>query len=271
MPFTLAHPAVALPLRSLCPDAFVALVVGSIAPDLPYFLPSQLGARLPSAHSALGTLTVSLPLGCALLAALVLGRSLLTAPLWEPHSRRLLAALEGIRRAPRAWALAVPGVMAGIWLHVGWDSFTHRTGVATLHLPLLSATWSVWPGYHVEGFRLLQYASSAVGVFALIGWYARRHRGGGATDRDERPGWRSWALLGLYVASWAWGALQVRRIGIRNTSIHGATYVAVTAELACFAVLYCLLALGIRAAERVRRARVGGPAAAGAAPQRPAA
>jgi Domain of unknown function (DUF4184) len=40
MPWTLAHPAAVLPLRPLCPHrlSFGALVVGSVSPDIGYYV-----------------------------------------------------------------------------------------------------------------------------------------------------------------------------------------------------------------------------------------
>lgn len=63
MPFTLAHPAAVLPLhRRLRRRASLsALVVGSITPDLAYFLP--LGVSGSQSHSALGLLVFCLPVG----------------------------------------------------------------------------------------------------------------------------------------------------------------------------------------------------------------
>ena len=63
MPFTFAHPAAAVPLRRWLGRAGVlsALVIGSMAPDLTYFVP--FGVDRASTHSLTGVLWFCLPLG----------------------------------------------------------------------------------------------------------------------------------------------------------------------------------------------------------------
>jgi Domain of unknown function (DUF4184) len=63
MPWTFAHPAAILPLRRLCPVPldFSALVIGSMVPDLGYYLFYSNLAR--SAHSFSGSVLVCLPVG----------------------------------------------------------------------------------------------------------------------------------------------------------------------------------------------------------------
>jgi len=60
MPFTLSHVAAVLPLRRLCgPDRFAALAIGSMTPDLPYFLPGLRESWPLPSHDL-----ISLPLFC---------------------------------------------------------------------------------------------------------------------------------------------------------------------------------------------------------------
>lgn len=67
MPFTISHVVAVLPLttgragRVLVPGA---LVIGSLVPDLPYFVPPHLGTAW--SHSALGPVTVDFGWGVAL-------------------------------------------------------------------------------------------------------------------------------------------------------------------------------------------------------------
>ena len=67
MPFTISHAAAVLPLRR-GPLVFPALVAGSIAPDLIfflYFLPVRVADR-PFTHSLLGTVVVDVPMALSL-------------------------------------------------------------------------------------------------------------------------------------------------------------------------------------------------------------
>jgi Domain of unknown function (DUF4184) len=63
MPFTFAHPAIAVPLlRPLgCYGVLSALVIGSLAPDLAYVLP--LSVPRHKSHSLTGLLWFCLPVG----------------------------------------------------------------------------------------------------------------------------------------------------------------------------------------------------------------
>ena len=63
MPWTFAHPAAILPLRRHLPQA--ALVVGSISPDIGYYL--GLYPLATFAHSGWGLLLACLPIGAAVL------------------------------------------------------------------------------------------------------------------------------------------------------------------------------------------------------------
>jgi len=60
LPFTLAHPAAVLPLRRTG-LVFSALVVGSMAPDFPYFL--SVSDAIRWGHSTRGVFLFCLPFG----------------------------------------------------------------------------------------------------------------------------------------------------------------------------------------------------------------
>lgn len=145
MPVTLAHPAVVLPLRGLgLPLA--ALVIGSMAPDLPLFARWHQGYAL--SHSLTGILTFDLVVTLLLLA------------FWDLAGREALvdAAPSVVRdRLPvrarigrRAWLLAPLAALLGSASHVVWDLFTHsgRWGVRNvtwlheMHGPLRGDAWA---------------------------------------------------------------------------------------------------------------------------------
>ena len=74
MPFTLAHPAAVLPLRGLPHLRMAPLVVGTLVPDLPYYLPWAILPLRMNRYAALthvfaGSFTIDLLLGYAFLAA----------------------------------------------------------------------------------------------------------------------------------------------------------------------------------------------------------
>lgn len=98
MPFTPSHVAAILPLRGRLSGTlpFAALAIGSVAPDLPYYLP---GLNVLSAftHRAWAVPSIDVALG---LTAWLLWRWLAPA-LHEPRCRRSGAA-GGFRRGVRA-------------------------------------------------------------------------------------------------------------------------------------------------------------------------
>lgn len=150
MPVTIAHPAAVLPLRGLGLP-LSAMVIGSMAPDLPVF--SQSWGLYGYTHSLAGILTVDLGLTLVLLLAWDRwGRDALVDSL----PARVRDRLPGRARiGRRAWLLAPPAAVLGSITHVVWDAFTHRGrwGVRniewlhTFHGPLRGEQWA----QHVSG------------------------------------------------------------------------------------------------------------------------
>lgn len=190
MPFTGSHPAAVLPLLGTRLPAS-ALVAGSLAPDLPYYLPVDLGRPT---HTAAAVVTVDLLLGALLWAG---WHALVSAPALDVAPRALRARLVGRvrtglrpRSAPGALGLALLAVVVGAATHVGWDEFTHPGRFGAEHVGLLAETWAGRPGY-----RWAQEVSGVLGAAALTGWLVRWWRRTPPSPLPEdRPG-RWWPLL----------------------------------------------------------------------------
>ncbi|RCG27357.1 DUF4184 family protein [Sphaerisporangium album] len=182
MPFTPSHVAAVVPLISSARVRRVldpwALGVGSMVPDLPMFLP-YLDAYTRW-HSPIGIVTDDLVATIVLLALLrFVFRDPLTALLPGPLAARL-AALPG--PAWRRFPAIVLGAVAGAATHVVWDSFTHDWGAAFWGWSWMTA--SVFG--RLPGYRLAQYACSALGLAVVAWWAARGLRSPGTVPLPPR-------------------------------------------------------------------------------------
>jgi hypothetical protein len=205
MPWTFAHPAAVLPLRSLARArlSFAALVVGSITPDLGYYVGRFDLAR--AAHTLAGLFVVCLPAGFVLLALLRMFRRPVCHLLPQPH-RGALSSLPPIPlvESMASTAAVAASLLVGATTHVLWDSFTHATGWMVVNLPLLQMSLPVWPRVDVPLFRLLQHASTILGVAALgvaySNWLRQASDESGARDQQSEH-WRYVLLAALALVS----------------------------------------------------------------------
>ncbi|GAB3606762.1 hypothetical protein GCM10027413_21710 [Conyzicola nivalis] len=204
MPFTPSHAAAILPFART-PLVPAALVVGSVMPDLFYFVPGDVERGF--SHSLIGAVTLDLGVGMIVFA------------LWQVVFRRpagdfapywLRARLPRSRARPSAdyVALAAASILIGIATHLVWDAFTHRgwlTGAAP------------WTGAELGGLPLvtwLQHASSVLGALFLGVWFVlwvRRTPQGevDASRLDRRSRIAGWAVVGVPVLAvgagyWVW-------------------------------------------------------------------
>lgn len=180
MPFTPTHVLAILPFAS-CRRLGLplsALVIGSMVPDLPLFVP--LSPDYGTTHSAAGIFGACLPLG---LAGFLGFQGVMKRPLRSllPPAVQSRCAAVGQGRFPlngRSLAAASAAVVIGAATHVFWDSFTHRGRWGTRQLPGLNEVALTIAGHDVPGFKLLQYGSTLVGLPLLaLGfwvWLSRR-------------------------------------------------------------------------------------------------
>jgi hypothetical protein len=142
-----------------------ALVIGTLAPDLPVYLP--VGVSYRTTHS-----------GSGIPADVVIGLVLLW--LWfalvrdavvdlTPSLRRRVPA-EG-RLGRRDWLLAPLAVAIGAGTHVLWDSATHDWGFLVQDLAFLREEYGPLPLY-----RWFQHSSTVVGSVVVAAYGASRLR-----------------------------------------------------------------------------------------------
>lgn len=238
MPFTLAHPAAVLPLRGLRYLRTAPLILGAMIPDLPYYVPSELGRRLiPETHTFDGSLSTDLLLGYASLVAVFVLRAPLTALLPARARWLCLNALAPFWRA-REWAFAALAIVVGVWTHLVWDSFTHADGWMVHRVDALSAPVSIGP-YTTQVCHVLQYVSSVFGLVVMAVWYARLRTprpiaaAPGAARSPVAP-----VLLLVVAAAILIGSVQAVEHSNRWHSFYGTIDILLTRSLAWFAALY---------------------------------
>ncbi|HZO69173.1 MAG TPA: DUF4184 family protein [Kribbellaceae bacterium] len=180
MPFTGAHVAAVLPFtRWALPPS--ALVIGSVVPDLPLYMPTPYSAAF--SHQFAGAITVDAAAGLVILALwLTLVRPVVV--LYAPTSlrRRITdpATIPPLR--------FVPAMVLGSCTHIIWDAFTHANGWGVRRIPALTARSGALPA-----FEWAQYASSLVGGTILLWWCVRWWRNtpevdNAATEHQPTPG-----------------------------------------------------------------------------------
>lgn len=236
MPFTLAHPAAVLPLRGLKYLRTAPLILGAMIPDLPYYVPGGHHMR-PDTHSFAGSYTTDLLLGYASLVIVFVLRAPLTALLPARARWLCLNALAPFRHA-REWAFAGLAILAGVWTHLLWDSFTHYDGWMVHRVAALSAPVRVGP-YTVELCHLLQYVSSAFGLIVMAVWYARLRTprlaaaAPGSAHSPAGP-----VLMLVVVAAVLIGSVQAVEHFNRWHSFYSTVDIFLTHSLAWFGALY---------------------------------
>jgi hypothetical protein len=174
MPFTPSHVAAVLPFVRT-PLLPAGLVIGSMVPDLFYFVPVDIPREF--SHSPLGAVTLDLGVGVLLFSLWrwVFRRPVTDmAPLWVRG--RYATAVAGLRDNDRdggrmPWAgfclLLASSLLIGIASHLLWDAATHP-GLITDVFPLLLS--------EAGPMRLtawLQHGSSVLGSVVVLVWIGR--------------------------------------------------------------------------------------------------
>lgn len=210
MPFTFAHPAAAIPLARVLGrhGSVSALALGSMTPDLPFFLGVQM-ARADT-HGVPALLTWSLPAGLLLY---MLFQGLLKHALTALAPGAIQARLATVT-APLPLALPAVAVslLLGAGTHLLWDAFTHPGTVIVNSVPLLQASAGRVGSYELYLYKILQHGGSALGLALLAHWswqwYGRTAPREPASAPMAAPLRRGmWlALIVLPLAAGAWNA-----------------------------------------------------------------
>jgi hypothetical protein len=183
VPFTGSHPAAVLPFIRWLPSS--ALVIGSMAPDLPYYLRVPVDSGLT--HSLLGVITADLVLGAAVFLAWqsLIGPAVVAftpASLRARLGDRTPAGLRHHLGSARGVVLVVLALVLGAATHVVWDSFTHAGMPGSVAV--------AWPREDIGPlpvYEWAQYLSGLVGGAVLYAWARRWWRSHPPVEVSKGP------------------------------------------------------------------------------------
>ena len=253
MPFTLAHPAAVLPLvhRGRARGKLIgsALVIGAMAPDVPYFAGQFALGDLAHSWAAVPTLDLAITVALAALWHLVLRVPLvgLLPARWAAAADQLTAPREKRIRLPAVPWFVLSAVI-GTVTHVAWDDFTHPGRVGVRLIPVLQNARVLGEPPYV----LLQYGCSVLGVAALGLWTVQEmrremRRAAQSGTNTAPPAGNRRLAFGLIAVSavlgTAYRAAEWARPGMPWTSLVPVLAFGAVAGAAIAVFLYALLSL----------------------------
>jgi hypothetical protein len=258
MPWTFAHPAAVLPLRTFSRLPFGALVVGSLSPDVGYYFGAfGVAAR---AHTLSGVISICLPTAIGLMAVLRALHKPVAGLLPYPHRQFALAL------PPFLWPTSLPAagfvclaIVIGATTHVVWDAFTHPAGYVVAKIHALRAISFNLHGRDILRFEVLQHLSTIVGVIILILAYQRvsRHAALASVGPRESDAWR-YGLLGIIAVMSTAAAAPVAYFTAAHGRAMSGTLLVVHFVIAYTTVFAVLLAAAGLVDARRRKATHGG-------------
>ena len=207
MPWTVSHPALVLPLKRFSPQPldFIALVLGSMTPDLGYYVNNFPLATF--AHTLPGSFIVCLPIGLLFMIVFYFFCRPVCYALPAPHRQLLLPLCPDFPASPRRWAIILPSLLLGAWSHNFWDAFTHEHGWFVERIPWLMQPVVQLSTINVQVYLVLQEVSTVVGfVIVAIAYrmWLRRQPTPQADDSQSEV-WRYLFWVAIAVASFLFG------------------------------------------------------------------
>jgi hypothetical protein len=175
MPLTISHPAVTIPFarRGL---VLSAVIIGSLTPDYPYFIPFL--HKSGFSHSFSGLFFFCLPWG---LVSLLAFHFFLKSPALSlfpiSHQKRLYKKAKGFAFFPlRRFLLIAFSILFGAFTHLIWDSFTHPGTWVVQNFAFFKIVLFRFDSYPVQVYKILQHGSTLTGGVFLIYWYFRWYK-----------------------------------------------------------------------------------------------
>lgn len=208
MPFTLSHPIFAAPLRKLVPGlSLTGLVLGSMAPDMEYFLAMQ--PFRTKGHSLEGFFLMGIPLCTAL--AYAFHRIIL------PALPQMLPSVFGLNRfaslfqkewslgSLRSFVLFYVSLFIGFLTHIFVDGWSHRSGYFVERLPALrDFSFTGFPGFWLvqQGLSVLGLVLPLLYLYVLWRkWRSQDSLAHAVRRRYPSSVWGRYALIAVLAAA----------------------------------------------------------------------
>jgi hypothetical protein len=173
MPLTFAHPAAAIPLQKLFGrfGFLPALAIGSMVPDLPYFVPIAINHHL--GHNVPALFWFCVPVGLAMywLFEYFLKQPFISLCLFTFQSRLVASPVTKASMAAILWSILI-----GASTHLLWDSFTHPNSPWLQYLPFLENQLFSLGNYKVYVFKIFQHGGTFVGLGLITHWFIRWYK-----------------------------------------------------------------------------------------------
>ncbi len=168
MPATCAHPLIIIPLKKLFPSlSLIALVIGSMGPDIAYFMPFLQIPRTLT-HSVSDIFICSYPMA---LVAYYTYIYLLRKPLYKSLPWNISQSHE-----TGSFISITISLILGIVSHIAIDSFTHADTITSNVIPILSKYLFSIGNSEFYTYTILQYWFSLFGTIAVMGILVSNYR-----------------------------------------------------------------------------------------------
>ena len=200
MPFTLAHPAIVLPLKYL-PKKWIsttALIVGSVVPDAESYL--RMYAEKDLTHSWAGFFLFGLPFGllmCFVFHNVVRNPLIENLPSFFYRKFSRFTTFNWNKRFREHWLIVILSLVIGGASHFLWDSFSHFDGWLFRQYPALNGNIMIQDRL-LEIPYLIQYISTLLGVLILLFFIIQLPSSN--KKRTSNSSWKFWLFI-LVVAT----------------------------------------------------------------------
>ncbi|KGR76301.1 DUF4184 family protein [Ureibacillus sinduriensis] len=198
MPLTFAHPAAVLPFsRKSKYINFLALVLGSMAPDFEYFLRGMPYGVI--GHTFFGFVFFNLPV---IIIVYWTYKKCIHSALYQHLPSILQDCPSDVTKSAGVFKSFVFLYCAflGMLTHVVWDAFTHLEGYMVRNLSILSYPVQIL-NYQIPLFKLLQHGSTITGITFILGYlYIRAGRSRNNRQVTASPNQKLiyWGLIALF-------------------------------------------------------------------------